>query len=180
MGISGGIGMLSAGFLGGPGIGYTQDYHASKQLQATAPAAYERVKSEEKNSFLVFPAIQGLDGQKVDVIGDKGQQLKEDLAKKPDDKSLQTLSAWAAANAAQVDADQKPVNDAVIHGGRRALVVTALLPVTMAVCYLLLVFYFASRGGYKAVHLDASGREVETSHKPGADEAINEAPPSQA
>jgi hypothetical protein len=34
----------------------------------------------------------------------------------------------------------------------------------MAVCYLLLVFYFISRGGYKAVRLDASGREVEVSH----------------
>src|SRR5205814_8434542 len=46
MGISGGMGMLSAGFLGGPGIGYTQDYHAKSQLQAVAPAAYDRVKAE--------------------------------------------------------------------------------------------------------------------------------------
>ena len=35
----------------------------------------------------------------------------------------------------------------------------------MAVCYLLLVVYFMTKGGYKAVHLDASGREIEVSHK---------------
>ena len=38
MGISGGIGMLSAGLLGSPGIGYTQDRNASAMLMsATAP-----------------------------------------------------------------------------------------------------------------------------------------------
>jgi hypothetical protein len=35
----------------------------------------------------------------------------------------------------------------------------------MAVCYLLLVIYFVMKGGYKAVHLDSSGREIEVSHE---------------
>ncbi len=33
IGFMGGIGMLSAGLLGGPGIGYNQDYVASRQLK---------------------------------------------------------------------------------------------------------------------------------------------------
>ena len=35
----------------------------------------------------------------------------------------------------------------------------------MAIGYLLIVFYFIAKGGYKAVHLDASGREIEVDHK---------------
>jgi hypothetical protein len=154
MGLSGGIGMLSAGFLGGPGIGYTQDVSAKNQLQDVAPAAYDRVKAEGQNRFLFFPPIQGLDGQKVAVVADKGKQLQEDLSKKPNDTALQQLSKWyATVEAPHVNDDQKPVGDAVIHGGRRALQITSLVPVTMAVCYLLLVFYFVSKGGYKQIHI---------------------------
>lgn len=173
MGISGGIGMLSAGFLGGPGIGYTQDYYAKEQLVQTARPAYERVKSDNENKFLVFPAIKGLNSAKADVISDKGQQLMDDMKKKPDDKSLQELSKWYATEEAPFVADdQKPVNQAVIHGGRKALQITSLLPVTMAACYAILVVYFITKGGYKAVHLDSSGREVEVAHDPSEEEAI--------
>jgi hypothetical protein len=173
MGLSGGIGMLSAGFLGGPGIGYTQDYHAKAQLVQTDQAAYDRVKADDENKFLVFPAIKGLNSAKADVIGDKGAQLADDLKKKPDDKSLVALNTWyTTVEQPHVDADQKPVNDAVIYGGRKALQVTSLLPVTMAACYLLLVIYFVTKGGYKAVHLDASGREVEVAHDPAEEEAL--------
>ena len=165
MGISGGIGMLSAGFLGGPGIGYTQDYYAKQQLVQTASATYDRVKSESENKFLIFPAIKGLNSAKADVIGDKGDQLADDLKKKPDDKSLQELSKWyASVEAPFVTKDQAPVKEAVIYGGRKALQITSLLPVTMAACYMILVVYFISKGGYKAVHLDSSGREVEVAH----------------
>ena len=30
----------------------------------------------------------------------------------------------------------------------------------MAACYLLLVLYFAAKGGYKPLHLETSGQEV--------------------
>ena len=42
----------------------------------------------------------------------------------------------------------------------------------MAVCYLVIVFYFMARGGYKAVHLDSSGREIEVKHDPREEEAF--------
>ncbi|HTG44104.1 MAG TPA: MFS transporter, partial [Verrucomicrobiae bacterium] len=62
IGAMGGIGMLSAGLLGGPGIGYNQDYYASNDLKEKAPAVYDEYKSPSKNRFLAFPEIQGLDG----------------------------------------------------------------------------------------------------------------------
>jgi MFS family permease len=65
MGAMGGIGMLSAGTLGGPGIGYTQDYSASQRLQELSPSAYKQVVSPEENRFLFFPPVHGLDGAEV-------------------------------------------------------------------------------------------------------------------
>jgi hypothetical protein len=177
MGLSGGIGMLSAGFLGGPGIGYTQDRQATAQLQAANPDAYTRVKSDETNHFLFFPAVQGLDQAKVAVIADKGAGLAADLAFAQkvgkNDENLNKLNSWyQSVEKPHVEADQSQVVNANIDGGKKALQITALVPATMAACYLLLVIYFMMKGGYKAVHLDASGREVEVSHDATHPEAM--------
>src|SRR5207237_7897648 len=75
LGAMGGVGMLSAGLLGTPGIGYKQDYFATKDLKQTAPATYERYKSENTRSFLFFPPIAGLDGAKVATLHDNAAQL---------------------------------------------------------------------------------------------------------
>src|SRR4029077_18641584 len=42
IGALGGMGMLSAGLLGGPGIGFKQDYNASQKLKENSPAVYDR------------------------------------------------------------------------------------------------------------------------------------------
>lgn len=131
IGAIGGVGMLSAGLLGGPGIGYKQDYFASEHLKKTAPPVYEEYKSPSKNGFLVFPEIQGLDGSKVGAIRGK--------------------------DASKLTPAEKQVHEADLHGGKTALAVTAAVPATMAVCYLLLLLYFKSKGGYKAVHIEGSG-----------------------
>jgi MFS family permease len=131
IGAMGGIGMLSAGLLGGPGIGYNQDYYASKDLQEKAPAVYDEYKSPTKNSFLFFPEIQGLDGSKVGGVRDK-----------------------AAADRTPAETQ---VHEADLHGGRMALQVTAAIPATMATIYLVLILYFKTQGGYKQVHIEGSG-----------------------
>ena len=131
IGAMGGIGMLSAGLLGGPGIGYNQDYMASKHLQESAPAVYAQYKSESKNKFLMFPEIQGLDGSKVGAIRDK-----DDAAR---------------------SVDEKQVHDADLYGGKMALRMTAAVPATMAALYLVLILYFKARGGYKQVHIEGTG-----------------------
>jgi MFS family permease len=128
IGAMGGIGMLSAGLLGGPGIGYNQDYYASKQLQEQAPAVYESYKSDTRNSFLVFPEIQGLDGSKVGAV----------RAKDP----------------AQRTPEEVQVHDADLEGGRMALKMTAAIPATMAVLYLLIILYFRAKGGYRQLHIE--------------------------
>jgi MFS family permease len=134
IGAIGGIGMLSAGLLGGPGIGYKQDYFASNDLKEKAPAVYEEYKSPSKNRFLLFPEIQGLDGTKV--------------------------AAVRAKPADQRDEKETQVHNADLHGGRTALKVTAFVPAAMAVLYLLLILYFRSKGGYKQVHIEGAGAQA--------------------
>ncbi len=141
MGAMGGVGMLSAGLLGGPGIGYTQDVNASAKLQQLNPTVFEQVKSDEENHFLFFPPVAGFDGTKV--------------AELPKDSE-------AAAE----------VKEATDYGGQMALKVTAGIPATMAVGYLLLLIYFRAIGGYKLVEIGPGGDEVETSHRPTAKEAV--------
>ena len=51
IGAIGGVGMLSAGLLGGPGIGFLQDENASAALQQSDPEVYERYKAGRKTHF---------------------------------------------------------------------------------------------------------------------------------
>ncbi len=167
MGAMGGIGMLSAGLLGGPGIGYKQDYYATDHLKnvAKAEATYDRYKADSENGFLFFPKITGLNGSKKEVILDEkgpATTLNDTIAKlekegklkdSPDTVKLQTW--WKDVAAANAETDKKPIEEADTHGGRMALKLTALVPLTMAVCYLLLVVYYSMTGGYKQEHLHA-------------------------
>jgi MFS family permease len=142
MGAMGGVGMLSAGLLGGPGIGYTQDVYASKKLQELSPPVYDTVKSHEVNSFLFFGPVSGFDGSVVEKLAKEGGP------------------------------DSKMVEDASDYGGQMALKITAGIPAAMAVGYLLLLIYFRAIGGYKLVEIGPGGNERETAHRPTAKEAI--------
>lgn len=144
IGAIGGVGMLSAGLLGGPGIGYKQDYFASEYLKSKSAATYEAYKSDTKNRFLVFPEIQGLDGaKKAALLSKSDEQLS---AKEKTEKPL-----IVAAN---------------LEGGRMALKVTAAIPLTMAVLYLGLILYFKAKGGYRAVHLEGTGASAHEEPEP--------------
>ncbi|RYD70647.1 MAG: MFS transporter, partial [Verrucomicrobiaceae bacterium] len=57
IGLVGGVGMLSAGLLGGPGIGFKQDYYASKHIREVAPSTYSQYKAAGENQFLGFKTV---------------------------------------------------------------------------------------------------------------------------
>jgi MFS family permease len=125
MSIMGGIGMMSAGLLGGPGLGYAKDRFTVEHLQATSPALYEANKAEKPGSFLFLEPVTGLDGTKLS----EAQTAKE---KTP---------------------DQKTLAEASIIGDRKTLKADAFIPATMAVIYLLLLLYFKTIGGYKPLQI---------------------------
>jgi MFS family permease len=164
IGCIGGVGMLSAGLLGGPGIGFKQDYHASANLKAADQGVYDRYKAPNENSFLTFETI-GLDGAKVGILEDGGKEvaraldiMRNDPATKPEAIAAQEkLFHWWESVKATAENDKKLVEEASLHGGRVALKLTSYVPLAMAVIYLLLIFYFKARGGYKQVHIEGTG-----------------------
>jgi len=125
--IMGGIGMLSAGMIGSPGLGYAKDRFATEALKQSNPAALEQYKSDKPSKFLFFSEATALDGTKLA----EAQKVAAD----------------------QRTPEQKAVAEASIAGDRKTLKADAFIPAAMAVIYLLLLIYFKSIGGYKAVHI---------------------------
>lgn len=157
IGMLGGVGMLSAGLLGGPAIGFKQDYHASHQLAATNENTFDRYKADQPSNFLTFEAV-GLNGAKVGVLEDGGKELNRageilELENRNDPNHAK-LAAWWANAKEYAEQDRPIVQNATIYGGQMALKLTAIVPATMAVLYLLMIIGFKLAGGYKAVHLD--------------------------
>ena len=170
MGAVGAAGALSAGWLGGPGIGYKQDYFASQELRTEAPETYDRFVADNNNRFLFFPPVRGLNGAKVGVLTDQsgeewtpGSQLHTDVERwtesgnrLEDNQELFKLNQWWESAQQYKETDREPVNAASTHGGRMALRWTACVPAAMLVGYLLLVIYFRMRGGYTTVQIRSS------------------------
>ena len=125
--IMGGIGMMSAGLLGGPGLGYAKDRFTAEHLNATAPAIYEQYKAPTASSFLFFEEVHGLDGTKLS----------------------------AAQTAPSRTPEQQTVVDASIVGDRETLKADSYIPLIMAIIYALLFFYFKAIGGYKPLTIEA-------------------------
>ncbi len=153
IGVLGGVGMLSAGLLGGPGIGFKQDYNMSSKLKTESAETFERYKAGNENSFLGYKTI-GLDGTKVKTLEDDGKDLAKGLELaasegKPND-ALNELNTWWQSVKEFAPVDKPLVNEAMVYGGRMAFKYTAYIPAVMAICYLLLLLYFRTQGGYKA------------------------------
>jgi MFS family permease len=154
IGAMGASGMLCAGLLGGPGIGYNQDTHATRQLITEHPDVYQRYKSDTEDTFLFFFKTQGLDGAKVGVLDDNG----EDLAKaNQSDPNIAKLSAWWAEAKGSAAEDKPIVNAAEVFGSKMAMRITAVIPVIQTVLLLGILFYFMTKGGYKQVHIEGEG-----------------------
>jgi hypothetical protein len=128
MSIMGGIGMMSAGLIGGPGLGYAKDRFTTEHLTSTAPALYEQYKSATPSSFLFLHEVAGLDGTKLSE----------------------------AQKATNKTPEQQSVVDASIIGDRKTLKADSFIPATMALIYLLIMVYFKTIGGYKTVHLEVA------------------------
>ncbi len=157
IGATGGVGMLAAGLLGGPGIGFLQDQNASDSLRKANPAVFEQYKAPKENEFLWLKTV-GLDGSKVGVLEDDGKEaqralalLEKDKAKPEAIESQKALVDWWTETASKSAADDKPLIEAAgLFGGRQALKLTALVPAAMFACYALLLVWFRMRGGYQA------------------------------
>jgi hypothetical protein len=126
MSLMGGIGMMSAGLLGGPGLGYAKDRFTAEHMMATAPSVYEQYKAPTPSRFLFLEEVHGLDGTKLS----------------------------AAQTAAVKTPEQQIAAQASIVGDRETLKADAYIPAAMALVYVLLFVYFKAIGGYRPVHIE--------------------------
>ncbi len=147
MSIMGGIGMMSAGLIGSPGLGYAKDRFSGEALQTANAEAFAEYKSESASKFLFFEEVNGLDGAKLGAVQEKLGAARAELAEAGNTDPQAALE--------KLTETERQVHAASIEGDRKTLVADAAIPATMAVIYLLLLFYFKAIGGYKPVHIAA-------------------------
>lgn len=143
--IMGGIGMMSAGLIGAPGLGYAKDRFSGEALQSSNPAIYETAKAESPTRFLFFEPAHGLDGAKLGAVQAKLAAARTELEKAGNEDPKAAL--------ATLSPEEKAVLDASIAGDRKTLRADSFIPAAMAVIYLLILLYFKAIGGYKPIHI---------------------------
>jgi hypothetical protein len=143
--IMGGIGMMSAGMIGGPGLGYAKDRFASAHLESNHPAVYAEYKVAEPSGWLLFRDVAAIDGRKLGEVQSKLAAARAQLAEAGIHDPRLALE--------RLTPEEQWVHAASIQGDRQTLTVDAVIPAAMALIYLGLLIYFRSIGGYKAVHL---------------------------
>ncbi|MDB4350632.1 MFS transporter [Verrucomicrobia bacterium] len=148
MSIMGGIGMMSAGLIGSPGLGYAKDRFSGEALQTANAEAFAEYKSESVSKFLFFEEVNGLDGAKLGGVQEKLGAARAELAEAGNDDPQAALEKLTEI--------ERQVQAASIDGDRKTLMADAAIPATMAIIYLLLLFYFKAVGGYKPVEIDSS------------------------
>lgn len=121
MSIMGGLGMMSAGLIGLPGLGYAKDRFAAERLEEAAPAIYEQSRAEEQRGWLFFRPVAAIDGRAL--------------------AEAKGLSEPTPVSEALVQAD--------LAGDRKTLKADSLVPAAMAVIYAGLLIYYRRRGGYR-------------------------------
>jgi hypothetical protein len=129
LGLAGGVGMIGAGILGGPGIGYKQDFFAVHRLEETpaGEATYRRYMArtadgqpDEKGFPIVstvvpnqLPKIAGLDNAKLKVFDDYraylDQAAQAETQGKPAPSGPATTLEADLATIARLKAEGRPV-----------------------------------------------------------------------
>jgi hypothetical protein len=79
--VMGGIGMMSAGLIGAPGLGYAKDRFAGEALKTANAATFENYKADKASSFLIFADAVGLDGKKLGAVQKKLENARTILEK---------------------------------------------------------------------------------------------------
>lgn len=139
--IMGGIGMMSAGLIGTPGLGYFKDRFAGEHLSQHAPELFEQYRSPSSSQFLFFPTVHGLDGTKLSQVQSELNQARTQVAKTGEKDPQAALAKLTPA--------QLAIHEASVAGDRRTLKVDALIPAAMIAIYFLLFLYFRFTGGYR-------------------------------
>ncbi len=126
MSIMGGLGMMSGGLIGLPGLGYAKDRFAAEALEQQAPHVHVVSKAADPSKWLFFAPVDTIDG-----------------------------SILAQAKSAETPTpDQQALIEADLAGDRRTLRVDSFIPATLALIYLGFLLHYRSKGGYRRLTLE--------------------------
>lgn len=143
----GGIGMMSAGLIGGPGLGYARDRFSVQELQQQHPdLAPAWLSTGKPSEFLGCEPVTPINPVK---LGDAKKAATAKKAADAGDNSPATLALASSLTPAQ-----QAVVAADVRGNRQTLRVDSLIPAAMAMCFAFLLLYFRSIGGYRPVTVD--------------------------
>jgi MFS family permease len=156
--IMGGIGMMSAGMLGGPGLGYAKDRFAGEALQASAPVLATEYLAAQPSQFLFFKASTGLDGIKLGAVQNRLAEARAEVLEETGTSDPQLAIE-------KLSPEDRQVLEASIEGDRKTLVADSIIPAIMALIYLALLVYFRSIGGYKTVHIVPVEEQERKAHR---------------
>lgn len=150
--LMGGVGMMSAGLIGGPGLGYFKDRYAAEELAQKDAAIHSDWTAGENNSkFLFFEEVASIDPVRLEAAKETAAARKRVTTLT---EAGEEVPADIAEKAATLTPEQQTVVDADIVGNRKTLRVDSLIPLTMAGLFLFLMLYFKSIGGYRPLKVD--------------------------
>ncbi|MBT3191299.1 MAG: MFS transporter [Verrucomicrobia bacterium] len=128
------MGLLTVGIFGFPFLGAVKDNFDAQTVQQEAPALYEKYKIEDKSFFgWKYNSIKT-----AEVLADSSFVPAEDATQ----KDAEDMTNAGASLSAKIDAS-----------ARRTIRVAAVLPLTMAIAFILILLWFRSQGGYKPIEL---------------------------
>ena len=130
-----------------PGITGLQSYIDETDRAAREGKAPPKILLTTLDSDLVTLLRQKKAGKTVD------QQLEANLMK--------LKKWWDTQGRLHYEEDKDPLLDARLYGAKTALLYTAIVPLLLAIGFLILIAYFYFTGGYKQVHLDETHPPME-------------------
>ena len=137
-----GVGMLGVGIIGGPLLGNLQDTRINNSLSSNE-AIYSTFMAEEAKDS-VFGEYRSLNQDAVNAVSDRIDALQDRQMDTPDGFSDAEVTELAL-----LGSQKEKLDGLTADAKAEALRFAALPAVVMAFCYLLIIFWFRDKGGYK-------------------------------
>ena len=139
------MGLLTVGIFGFPFLGAVQDHYTTQAVVSKEAEVFESVKAENKMFKDMTDPANPVD--KPIYMNKKFFGVSYDSVNTGEFSKL-------------LDEDRQAVlNDQLTETSQSSLKVAAVLPMIMAVAFLLIIIYYAATGGYKAVVLNEAKTE---------------------
>ncbi|MDZ4819155.1 MAG: MFS transporter [Planctomycetota bacterium] len=172
----GGVGMLAVGVLGFPFIGLLQVNEVSRELNLVNPELHAKIVEEKQGIFGPYTAVSSEKVAALTPLVQQARKIEAEVKKAHQPEDTAAIATALAKNSElqgiintpeykQQLAIAQTVQETTDRASKGALAYMAIFPCIMLLCYLGLIAYFRSRGGYAPVHLDGAdmlGKPVAT------------------